>query len=73
VLTQTFPFDVPLSWLGLEGTIPSALAFKTSVKNLTNSTRRIVYDREQTEKRVSERSFKIGRDYSFSLTYSFAF
>ncbi len=73
VLTQTFPFDVPLSWLGLEGTIPSALAFKTSVKNLTDSTRRIVYDRDQTEKKVAERSFKVGRDYSFSLTYSFAF
>jgi outer membrane receptor protein involved in Fe transport len=73
VFSQTFPFDVPLGWLGLEGTVPSALTFKTNVKNLTDSTRRIVYDRDLTEKRVAERSFKIGRDYSFSLTYSFAF
>jgi outer membrane receptor protein involved in Fe transport len=73
VLTQTFPFDLPLTWLGAEGTLPSALSFKGTFKNLTDSTRRIVYDRELTAHRVSERSFKIGRDYSFSLTYSLAF
>jgi TonB-dependent receptor len=73
VLTQTFPFDIPLGFLGMEGTIPSALTFKGSAKNLTDSTRRIIYDPAQTRQRVSERSFKIGRDYSFSATFSIAF
>jgi TonB-dependent receptor len=73
VFSQTFPFDVSLTPLGLEGTIPSALTFKTSIKNLTDSTRRIVYDPVQTSQTVAERSYKVGRDYSFSLTYSFAF
>jgi outer membrane receptor protein involved in Fe transport len=73
VATQTFPFDLPLGWIGLDGTLPSALAFKLNVKNLTDSTRRIVYDRQQTSKRVAERSFKIGRDYSFSVVFSVAF
>jgi outer membrane receptor protein involved in Fe transport len=73
VFSQTFPFDVPLEPLGMEGTIPSALTFKTSIKNLTDSTRRIVYDRAQTASKVAERSYKVGRDYSVSLTYTFAF
>jgi outer membrane receptor protein involved in Fe transport len=73
VFTQSFPFDLPLAWVGLEGTLPSAFALKLSVKNLTDSTRRIVYDRDLTDKRVSERSYKVGRDYSFGLTYSLAF
>jgi hypothetical protein len=73
VFSQTLPFDVSLDRIGLEGTIPSALTFKTSIKNLTDSTRRIVYDREQTRQKIAERANKVGRDYSFSLTYSFAF
>ncbi|MFI5215180.1 MAG: TonB-dependent receptor domain-containing protein [Candidatus Limnocylindria bacterium] len=73
VFSQTFPFDVSLAPIGMEGTIPSALTFKTSIKNLTDSTRRIVYDPVQTSQKVAERSYKVGRDYSFSLTYSFAF
>jgi hypothetical protein len=73
VFSQTLPFDVSLEPLGMEGTIPSALTFKTSIKNLTDSTRRIVYDPVQTSHTVAERSYKVGRDYSFSLTYSFAF
>jgi outer membrane receptor protein involved in Fe transport len=73
IFSQTFPFDVPLEPLGMEGTIPSALTFKTSIKNLTDSTRRIIYDPAQTSQKVAERSYKIGRDYSISLTYTFAF
>ncbi len=73
VFSQTFPFDVSLERLGVEGTIPSALTFKTSIKNLTNSPRRIIYDPVQTSRTVAERSYKVGRDYSVSLTYSFAF
>mgnify|MGYP001164768654 CR=1 FL=1 len=47
------------------------LSFKFSVKNLSDSTRRVVYDRAQTQSRIAERAFKIGRDYSFSLGYAF--
>jgi hypothetical protein len=45
--------------------------FKLSVKNLTDSTRRIVYDPTQTSGRIPERSFKVGRDLSFSVSYRF--
>jgi outer membrane receptor protein involved in Fe transport len=47
------------------------LTAKVSIKNLSDSTRRWVYDREQTAERVSERSYKVGRRYSFSLGYTF--
>lgn len=47
------------------------LTLKASVKNLTDSTRSIVYDQEQTHREITERSLKIGRDYSFSITYTF--
>jgi TonB-dependent receptor len=47
------------------------LTFKFNVKNLTDSSRSIVYDREQTSDEVAERSYKIGRDFSFSITYTF--
>ncbi|RIL01356.1 MAG: hypothetical protein DCC71_18015 [Proteobacteria bacterium] len=49
------------------------LTAKLSVKNLTNSTRQIVYDPYQTHREISERSFQVGRDYSFSLSYTFEF
>ena len=49
------------------------LVFKVSVKNLTDSKRAIIYDREQTREEIDERSFKIGQDYSFSLTYTYEF
>ena len=73
VASETLPFDVPLDPIGIEGTIPSALTFKVSIKNLTDSPRGIIYDRAQTSDKVDERRFKVGRDYSFSLTYSFSF
>jgi outer membrane receptor protein involved in Fe transport len=47
------------------------VTLKASIKNLTDSTRRIIYDQEQTTNRIPERSYKIGRDYAFSLSYSF--
>jgi TonB-dependent receptor len=47
------------------------LTFKVSIKNLTDSTRRIIYDTEQTRNEIAERSYKVGRDFSFSLTYEF--
>ncbi len=49
------------------------ITLKGNVKNLTDSTRRIVYDQEQTNSKVAERSYKIGLDYSISLTYSLSF
>ena len=49
------------------------LTAKVSVKNLTDSTRRRIYDPEQTVGTVTERSWKYGRDYSFSLGYTHAF
>ncbi len=47
------------------------LALKLTVKNLTDSRREIVYDRYQTSDKVEERSYKIGRDYSLELSYTF--
>jgi len=51
----------------------NGLVFKVSVKNLTDSKRAIIYDPEQTREEIDERSFKIGQDYSFSLTYTYEF
>jgi outer membrane receptor protein involved in Fe transport len=47
------------------------LTFKFSAKNLTDSSRGIIYDPSQTRDEIAERSFKVGRDFSFSLTYTF--
>jgi TonB-dependent receptor len=49
------------------------ITLKTSMKNLTNSTRRIVYDPEQLNSTITERALKVGRDYSFSFTYLITF
>ena len=49
------------------------VTLKASVKNLTNSARGIVYDPGQTRDEIAERSFEIGRDVSFSLSYRFSF
>jgi outer membrane receptor protein involved in Fe transport len=46
---------------------------KASVKNLTDSKRAIIYDPEQTREEISERRFRIGQDYSFSVTYTYEF
>jgi len=49
------------------------LTLKGSIKNLTNSARGIVYDPDQTRDEIAERSYKIGRDLSFSIQYRFTF
>ena len=49
------------------------LTAKVSVKNLTDSTRRRIYDPEQTSGRVTERSWTYGRDWAFSLGYTHEF
>lgn len=51
--------------------LDSELTAKLSVKNLTNTTRRIVYDPYQTHDEISERAFELGRDFSFSLSWRF--
>jgi len=45
--------------------------FKLSVKNLTDSTRRVIYDPDQTRGTIEERSFKVGRDLAFTVSYAF--
>ncbi len=63
VLSQRWAFD----------RIPGDLTFKASAKNLTDSTRRLLYDPAQTSSKIAERSFKIGRDVSLAVSYSLAF
>jgi TonB-dependent receptor len=43
---------------------------KASIKNLTDTTRRVIYDPEQTAGTITERSFEVGRDFSLSLSRS---
>jgi outer membrane receptor protein involved in Fe transport len=67
-LDQFYQLDFVFSqriWGGLKA--------KMSVKNLTDSTRRRVYDREATNRKYTERKYTVGRDWSLSLTYSFEF
>ena len=61
ILSQTWHVD----WLRGD------LTFKFSAKNLTDSTRRIVYDPYQTSGKIPERSYKVGRDFKFSVSYQF--
>ena len=45
--------------------------FKVSVKNLTDSSRGVIYDSDQTNGEINEREYKVGRDYSFSISRTF--
>ena len=49
------------------------ITLKGSVKNLTNSSRGILYDPDQTRNEIAERSFQIGQDFSFSIQYQHTF
>lgn len=53
--------------------IVKGLTAKLSVKNLTNTRRRRVYDSEQTSRKYIERVRRSGRDWSFSLAYVLEF
>jgi outer membrane receptor protein involved in Fe transport len=64
-LVMSQSFEIPL--------IPGEWTVKTSIKNVTDTTRKIIFDQEQTNDDIRERSFKIGRDYSFSIGYQFVF
>jgi outer membrane receptor protein involved in Fe transport len=61
ILSQTWQVDF----------LRGELTLKLSVKNLTDSTRKVIYDPEQTRSEIEEREFKVGRDYSLSLSYTF--
>jgi len=63
VVSQTF--EVP--------GVPGEFSARASVKNLTDSTRKVIYDQSATNDDISERNFKVGRDYSFALGYVFTF
>lgn len=45
------------------------LTFRGTVKNLTDSERTLIYDPDQTRGTIEEQEYKIGRDYSFSVTF----
>ncbi|MGH0032085.1 MAG: hypothetical protein ACQGVC_20025, partial [Myxococcota bacterium] len=50
------------------------LTFKSSIKNLTDSRRKVVYDRAQLDgSDVAERRYRQGRDYSFSVKFTYDF
>jgi hypothetical protein len=53
--------------------MPGEFTAKASIKNLTDTTRKVIYDQDQTIDDVSERSFKVGRDYSFSIGYTLTY
>jgi TonB-dependent receptor len=46
---------------------------KFRVKNLTDTKRQLVYDTDQTSDQITERSVKIGRDFKFTLGYTYTF
>lgn len=48
------------------------VAVKFVAKNLTDSKRAIVYDPEQTAGRIVEREYRVGRDYSLELSWTFS-
>ena len=50
-------------WEGVE--------LRFTAKNLTDSKRELVYDPSQTSGRIPERSFRVGRDYTLQLTFTF--
>lgn len=45
--------------------------FRFSVKNLTDSVRKTIYDPQQLTDEVAERSYTVGRDYTLSASYQF--
>jgi len=63
IASQTWP----VSALGGDVTL------KANIKNLTDTKRRIVYDQDQTNSKIAERSFKVGLDYSIGLSFTLSF
>jgi hypothetical protein len=48
------------------------LGLKFTAKNLINSKRRIIYDPAETSSDIPERSYRVGRDYSIEIHYTFS-
>jgi outer membrane receptor protein involved in Fe transport len=63
IMSQSWPLEF----------IDGDVTLKGNIKNLTDSERRIVYDQDSTSGRTAEREYKIGLDYSVSITYSLSF
>lgn len=51
--------------------MPGTFGFKFRIKNLTDSRRQIIYDPDVTAGTIVERSTRVGRDYKFTLTYTY--
>lgn len=45
------------------------MTLSATAKNLTNSSRKLIYDTTQTNKEIAEQELRYGRDYSFALTF----
>ncbi|MEM9174735.1 MAG: TonB-dependent receptor [Myxococcota bacterium] len=58
-------FDIP--------GMPGEFTARASIRNLTDTTRKIIYDQDQTIDDIAERSFKLGRDYAFAIGYTFTY
>ena len=66
-IDQYYQLDLVLSqeiWKGF--------ALKATAKNLTDSTRGVIYDSGWTRGQVAERKYRVGRDYSLELSWKFS-
>lgn len=58
-ISQTFPLPGNLG----------EMTFSATAKNLTDSSRKLIYDTTQTGEEIREQELRWGRDYSFGLTF----
>jgi TonB-dependent receptor len=72
-VTASQKIPLPTHLFGYSVENAGDITFSMSAKNVTDSEREVVYDPDQTYTELEERSFKIGRDWSFSITYSLSF
>lgn len=72
-IDQYYQLDLVMSQAFTLPRLPGEFTAKASIKNLTDTTRKVIYDQEQTVDDVRERSFKVGRDYSFSIGYTLTY
>ncbi len=63
ILSQTWNIDI----------LGGDIVFKASIKNLTDSERRVIYDPYQTGPEIPEREYQVGQDFSFSVGYKVSF
>lgn len=72
-IDKFYQLDLVVSQVFSVPGLPGEFTAKVSAKNLTDSTRKIIYDQNQTIDDISERSFKVGRDYTFGIGYTFVY